>query len=72
MNLIVKQISLIQFENEFKSNTETMNFYCTNGLYILLAFQWYIICNFWTYKSKDMIFQRLGTNLIQTPILNSV
>jgi hypothetical protein len=35
MNLIVKQIGLIQFENEFNLNTETIKFYCTNGFYIL-------------------------------------
>jgi hypothetical protein len=35
MNLIVKQMSLIQFKNEFKLNTKTMNYYGTNGFYML-------------------------------------
>jgi hypothetical protein len=32
-------MSLIQFENRFKLNTETMIYYCTNGFYILQGFQ---------------------------------
>jgi hypothetical protein len=35
MNLIVKQIDLIQFENEFNLNTETINFYYTIRFYTL-------------------------------------
>jgi hypothetical protein len=31
MHLIVKQIGLIQFENESNLNTETMKFYFTSG-----------------------------------------
>jgi hypothetical protein len=52
-------MSLNQFENEFNLNTETMRFYCTNGLYTILAFHRHIICNFWIYESKDMIFVSL-------------
>jgi hypothetical protein len=49
-----------------------MKYYCTVGFKIWLAFQWYIICNFSSCRLKDMIFQRLGTNLIQISNLNRV
>jgi hypothetical protein len=39
MNLLVKQMSLIQFENEFKLNTKTMRYCGTTGFYTLQAFQ---------------------------------
>jgi hypothetical protein len=39
MNLLVKQKGLIQFENIFKLNTETMKFYGTTGFYMLIGFQ---------------------------------
>jgi hypothetical protein len=39
MNLLVKQMSLIQFENDFKLSTETMRYYGTTGFYTLQAFQ---------------------------------
>jgi hypothetical protein len=35
MNLFVKQIDWIQFENEFNLNTEPIKYYYTNGFYIL-------------------------------------
>jgi hypothetical protein len=34
MNLIVKQIGLIQFENDFNLNTETMKYYYTTGFHM--------------------------------------
>jgi hypothetical protein len=51
---------LIQFENEFNLNTETMKDSGTNGFYTSQGFQWYIICDFWTYESKDMNYQSFG------------
>jgi hypothetical protein len=41
---------------DFKLNTETMNYYCTNGFYTTLAFQRHKVCNFWIYGLKDMNF----------------
>jgi hypothetical protein len=38
MNLLVQQEYLNQFENEFKLNTETIEYYCTIRIYTLLAF----------------------------------
>jgi hypothetical protein len=64
MKLLLKQIGLIQFENEFNLNTENIKYYCTNGFYILLSFQWYKVCNFWTHGFEVMNFQRFSTNLI--------
>jgi hypothetical protein len=49
-----------------------MKDYCTNVFFSLQAFQWYIICNFWTYELKDMEFTSFNWNLIQISILNSV
>jgi hypothetical protein len=72
MNLLVKQRGLIQLENDFKLNNETMYYYGTNEFYMSQGFQWYIICNFWTYKSKDMIFQRSKQILVQISVLKSV
>jgi hypothetical protein len=57
-------MGLIQFENDFKLNTETMKFLCTNGFYMFHGFQWNIICYFWTQESKDMNIQRFGLNLV--------
>jgi hypothetical protein len=42
-----------------------MKFYCTTGFYTFWGFQRYIICYFWTYRSKVMIFQSFSPNLIQ-------
>jgi hypothetical protein len=56
-------MDLNQLENEFKFNTETMEFYYTNRFYTLLDFQRHIICNFWIYDLKDMIFQSFSKNL---------
>jgi hypothetical protein len=39
MSLLVKQIGLIQFENEFNLNTRTMKYFWTSGFYTLQAFQ---------------------------------
>jgi hypothetical protein len=36
------------------------------------GFQRGIICDFWAYRSKVMIFQRLGSNLIRKTYLNSI
>jgi hypothetical protein len=41
-----------------------MKFYCTTGFYRFQGFQRYIIFYFWIYRTLDMIFQRLGSNLI--------
>jgi hypothetical protein len=68
----MKQMSLNQFENEFKLITETMKYYCTTGFYTLLAFQWYKVCNFWTHGLKVMIFHRFSRNQIQILIWISV
>jgi hypothetical protein len=51
-------------------NNENMK-YSTIGFYTLLAFQRYIICNFWTYGLKDMKVTSLQIiefklNLIET------
>jgi hypothetical protein len=59
MNLIVKQMDLIQFENEINLNTKTMKYYCTNRFYTFLAFQRHIICDFWIHGSKFMDFVSL-------------
>jgi hypothetical protein len=49
-------MELIQFENGFNLNTETMGFYYTNRFYTLLAFQRHKVCRFWMYGWKDMNF----------------
>jgi hypothetical protein len=63
-------MNLNQFENEFKLNTETMEYYCTIGLYSLLAFQRHEVRKFWVYGLKDMNFARFkqlnsNVNLIE-------
>jgi hypothetical protein len=68
MNLIVWQKGLIQFEIDFNLNSESMKYYCTTGFYMSQGFQWYIICYFSSYRSKDMNYQRLEWNLIEIPI----
>jgi hypothetical protein len=65
-------MSLNQFENEFKMNTETMVFYCISGFYTLLAFQRHFICNFWTYGLKDMNFERFSTKSDSNSNSNSI
>jgi hypothetical protein len=63
---------LIQFENRFNFNTESMKDYGTNGFYMSQGFQWYIICNFSMYGLEVMNFQIFSTNLIQISVLKSV
>jgi hypothetical protein len=53
-------MELIQFENEFNLNFETMGFYCIIRFYTLLAFQRHKVCKFWIYGSKDMNFASFG------------
>jgi hypothetical protein len=50
-------MDLNQFEIQFKLTTKTVEYYCTIGFYTLLAFQRHIICYFWIYGFKDIIFQ---------------
>jgi hypothetical protein len=56
MNLLMQQEYLNQFENEFKLSTETIEYYCTIGFYLFLAFQRHKVCNFWIYGLKVMNF----------------
>jgi hypothetical protein len=72
MNLLMWQMSLNQFDNEFKLTTETMEYYCTFGFYTSLDFQGHKVCKFWMHGLKDMIFQRFKQNLLLNPIRNSV
>jgi hypothetical protein len=60
----VQQKDLNQFEIQFKLNTETMEYYYTNGFYTLLAFQRHEVCKLWMDALKDMIFQRFKQNLV--------
>jgi hypothetical protein len=60
------QIGLNQFENEFELSTETVEYYCTIGFYLFLAFQRHKICKIWIHGLKDMNLQRfrhLNSNL---------
>jgi hypothetical protein len=72
MNLLMWQMSLNQFENEFKLTTETMEYYCIIGFYSSLAFQRHKVCKFWIYGLKDMNFQRSKHFLFLKSNSNSV
>jgi hypothetical protein len=39
-------MGLVQFENGFNLNTETIEYYCTIRIYTLLTFQIYKVCKF--------------------------
>jgi hypothetical protein len=54
-------MDLNQFENEFKLNTETMEFYCTSRFYTLLAFQRHKVCNFLDQWFERYEFSMFGT-----------
>jgi hypothetical protein len=54
-------MDLIQFENGFKLNIETIKYYCTIGFYSFLAFQRHKVSKIWMHGLKDMIFKDSST-----------